>query len=176
MGISGDHNLSKPWPERLNVLRCLAVAAGFDVKLPDQLVRVEKVGQFRQLVEMSEASNDLKNKVRERPGAGQGPWIVQRPAGAHGQRGATCTEVVGRHSCGVVLLPCPARYRVPLRSPTAAAPRAQAVAREVGGGVPARAECRGARLPQPRVVVHAAAPGAAVPVQERGHHHGQPHG
>lgn len=45
------------------------VAAGFDVKLPDQLVRVEKVGQFRQLVEMSEASNDLKNKVRRRRGA-----------------------------------------------------------------------------------------------------------
>lgn len=34
------------------------------MKLPDALVRVEKVGQFRTLVEMSEANNDLKNKVR----------------------------------------------------------------------------------------------------------------
>ncbi len=53
---------------------CPYGAAGCDVKLPDALVRVEKVGQFRTLVEMSEANNDLKNKVRGRAGVGWGGY------------------------------------------------------------------------------------------------------
>lgn len=38
--------------------------AGFDFKLPDDLIKVEKVGQFRRLVDMSESSNELKSRVR----------------------------------------------------------------------------------------------------------------
>lgn len=65
----GDHvskllHIGKATVDKLLDLRGAFTEEGFDVKLPDQLVRVEKVGQFRQLVEMSEASNDLKNKLR----------------------------------------------------------------------------------------------------------------
>ncbi|KAG2445358.1 hypothetical protein HYH02_008823 [Chlamydomonas schloesseri] len=65
----GDHiskllHIGKATVDKLMDLRAAFQEEGFDVKLPDALVRVEKVGQFRTLVEMSEANNDLKNKLR----------------------------------------------------------------------------------------------------------------
>lgn len=47
--------------------RCPPQAAreeNLEIDLPDDLVRVERVGQFTQLVELTEASQELKHKVR----------------------------------------------------------------------------------------------------------------
>ncbi|KXZ52067.1 hypothetical protein GPECTOR_10g1090 [Gonium pectorale] len=65
----GDHisklqHIGKATVEKLMDLRQAFQEEGFDVRLPDKLVRVEKVGQFRELVEMSEVNSDLKNKLR----------------------------------------------------------------------------------------------------------------
>ncbi|GFR43381.1 hypothetical protein Agub_g4453, partial [Astrephomene gubernaculifera] len=57
-------HIGKATVDKLTDLRGAFQEEGFDVKLPESLYRVEKVGQFRQLVEMSEANNDLKNKLR----------------------------------------------------------------------------------------------------------------
>ncbi len=46
------------------VYRSAAAEEGFDIQVPDDLNRVEKVGQFQQLVELAEVNPDLKNKVR----------------------------------------------------------------------------------------------------------------
>ncbi|GLC55265.1 PSII 6.1 kDa protein [Pleodorina starrii] len=62
--ISKLLHIGKATVDKLTDLRAAFQEEGFDVKLPDQLVRVEKVGQFRQLVEMSDANADLKNKLR----------------------------------------------------------------------------------------------------------------
>jgi hypothetical protein len=47
----------------LDGLRAAAREEGFEITLPDELNRVDKVGQFQQLVEQSEMNSDLKTKV-----------------------------------------------------------------------------------------------------------------
>ncbi|KAG2502074.1 hypothetical protein HYH03_000567 [Edaphochlamys debaryana] len=62
--ISKLQHIGKATVDKLQDLRAAFQEEGFDVKLPDKLCRVEQVGQFRELVELSEANNDLKNKLR----------------------------------------------------------------------------------------------------------------
>ncbi|GBF93537.1 hypothetical protein Rsub_06257 [Raphidocelis subcapitata] len=67
-GIS-DHvsklvHIGKATVDKLTDLRQAAREEDMEVDLPDDLVRVERVGQFQQLLELTEASQELKHKVR----------------------------------------------------------------------------------------------------------------
>ena len=57
-------HIGKATVDKLMDLRTAAQEEGFEVHVRDDLNRVEKVGQFRELVEMTEVNSDLKNKVR----------------------------------------------------------------------------------------------------------------
>lgn len=57
-------HIGKATVDKLTDLRAAAVEEGFEVQIPDDLNRVEKVGQFQKLVELTEVNSDLKNKVR----------------------------------------------------------------------------------------------------------------
>ncbi|EFJ53210.1 hypothetical protein VOLCADRAFT_115791 [Volvox carteri f. nagariensis] len=63
-GISKLVHIGKATVEKLNDLRMAFQEEGFDFKLPEDLVKVEKVGQFRKLVDLSENNNELKNRLR----------------------------------------------------------------------------------------------------------------
>jgi hypothetical protein len=69
--ISKLLHVGKATVDKLVDLRAAFAEEGFDVPLPDELAHVEKVGQFKQLVELSENSNDLRGKV----GAGRGACV-----------------------------------------------------------------------------------------------------
>ncbi|WIA18162.1 hypothetical protein OEZ85_009637 [Tetradesmus obliquus] len=65
----GDHisklvHIGKATVDKLQDIRQAAVEENLDLELPEELNRVDKVGQFRQLVEMTEKSSDLKHKLR----------------------------------------------------------------------------------------------------------------
>mmetsp|Transcript_29342 Transcript_29342/g.64952 ORF Transcript_29342/g.64952 Transcript_29342/m.64952 type:complete len:729 (+) Transcript_29342:226-2412(+) len=57
-------HIGKATVDKLNDLRAAAAEEGFEIPVPDELNRIEKVGQFQHLVELSEMNSDLKNKVR----------------------------------------------------------------------------------------------------------------
>ncbi|GAX84826.1 hypothetical protein CEUSTIGMA_g12247.t1 [Chlamydomonas eustigma] len=57
-------HIGKATVDKLLDLRNAAKEEGFEIGIPDDLNRIEKVGQFQQLVEQSEMNSDLKNKVR----------------------------------------------------------------------------------------------------------------
>ncbi len=57
-------HIGKATVDKLMDLRASAREEGFEISVPDELNRIDKVGQFQQLVEQSEMNSDLKNKVR----------------------------------------------------------------------------------------------------------------
>ncbi|GIL85694.1 hypothetical protein Vretimale_13197 [Volvox reticuliferus] len=57
-------HIGKATVDKLTDLRTAFQEEGFDFKLPDELVKVEKVGQFKKLIDMSESNNDLRNRLR----------------------------------------------------------------------------------------------------------------
>lgn len=57
-------HIGKATVDKLADLRAAAREEGFEINVPDELNRVDKVGQFQQLVELSEVNTELKNKVR----------------------------------------------------------------------------------------------------------------
>ncbi|KIY96512.1 hypothetical protein MNEG_11449 [Monoraphidium neglectum] len=57
-------HIGKATVDKLTDLRQAAREENLEIDLPDDLVRVERVGQFTQLVELTEASQELKHKVR----------------------------------------------------------------------------------------------------------------
>eukprot|EP00197_Chlamydomonas_leiostraca_P008112 CAMPEP_0202870554 /NCGR_PEP_ID=MMETSP1391-20130828/16057_1 /ASSEMBLY_ACC=CAM_ASM_000867 /TAXON_ID=1034604 /ORGANISM="Chlamydomonas leiostraca, Strain SAG 11-49" /LENGTH=611 /DNA_ID=CAMNT_0049551153 /DNA_START=278 /DNA_END=2109 /DNA_ORIENTATION=+ len=57
-------HIGKATVDKLLNLRQAAADEGFEISVPDELNCVDKVGQFQQLVELSEMNTDLKNKVR----------------------------------------------------------------------------------------------------------------
>ena len=61
-------HIGKATVDKLMDLRGAAREEGFEIGIPDELNKVDKVGQFQQLVEMCEMNSDLKNKVRCHPG------------------------------------------------------------------------------------------------------------
>lgn len=61
-----------------------AVEENIEVDLPDDLMRIERVGQFQQLVELTEASQELKHKVRH---AQQLVWIFSITCACRGLAG-----------------------------------------------------------------------------------------
>lgn len=58
-------HIGKATVDKLLNLRQAAADEGFEINVPDELNCVDKVGQFQQLVELSEMNTDLKNKVRK---------------------------------------------------------------------------------------------------------------
>ena len=56
-------HIGKATVDKLVDLRGASREEGFEIIIPDELNKVDKVGQFQQLVEMSEMNSDLKNKV-----------------------------------------------------------------------------------------------------------------
>jgi len=65
-------HIGKATVDKLNDLRQAAREENIEVDLPDDLVRVERVGQFQQLVELTEQSQELKHKVGGGGGGGGG--------------------------------------------------------------------------------------------------------
>ena len=59
-----DNKQQQATVDKLADLAAAAREEGLEVELPDALKRVERVGQFQQLVELTEASQELKHKVR----------------------------------------------------------------------------------------------------------------
>lgn len=57
-------HIGKATVDKLVDLRGAAREEGFEISIPDELNRIEKVGQFQALVEQCEMNSDLKNKVR----------------------------------------------------------------------------------------------------------------
>jgi len=57
-------HIGKATVDKLMDLRQAAMEENLDVDLPEELNRVEKVGQFRELVFLTENSSDLKHKLR----------------------------------------------------------------------------------------------------------------
>ena len=62
-GVSKLVHIGKATVDKLLDLRTAAKEEGFEIGVPDNLNRIEKVGQFRELVELSEMNSDIKNKV-----------------------------------------------------------------------------------------------------------------
>lgn len=62
--ISKLVHIGKATVDKLMDLRQAAAEENLEVDVPDDLNRVEKVGQFQQLVEMTEVNSDLKHKLR----------------------------------------------------------------------------------------------------------------
>jgi len=58
--------------DKLTNLRAAAREEHFEIDLPDDLVRVERVGQFQQLVELTEQSQELRHKVGRGGSEGSG--------------------------------------------------------------------------------------------------------
>lgn len=63
-GVSKLVHIGKATVDKLLDLRLAAKEEGFEIGVPDNLNRIDKVGQFRELVELSEMNSDIKNKVR----------------------------------------------------------------------------------------------------------------
>lgn len=56
-------HIGKATVDKLMDLRASAREEGFEISITDDLNRIDKVGQFQQMVEMTEKDSDLKNKV-----------------------------------------------------------------------------------------------------------------
>jgi len=57
-------HIGKATVDKLVDLRSAAREEGFEINLPDELNRIDKVGHFQQLMEQCEMNSDLKNKIR----------------------------------------------------------------------------------------------------------------
>ncbi|GLI70279.1 hypothetical protein VaNZ11_015212 [Volvox africanus] len=57
-------HIGKATVDKLIDLRAAFQEEGFDFKLPEDLIKVERVGQFKKLIDLSESNNDLKNRLR----------------------------------------------------------------------------------------------------------------